>query len=97
MRIKIARVDLNKGNSGGWFDARAVFEDMLPGNCQIVHYGEDEKTRHHDEGAMWRFYSVARNPMKKKQSDPMKKKTEWFWNYHCQNQGGMCYRHILAR
>ena len=23
-------------------------------------------------------------------------KTEWFWNYYCQNQGGMCYRQILA-
>ena len=22
--------------------------------------------------------------------------TEWFWNYHCQNQGGMCYRHKLT-
>ena len=22
--------------------------------------------------------------------------TEWFWNYHCQNQGGMCYRHELT-
>ena len=21
---------------------------------------------------------------------------EWFWNYHCQNQGGMCYRHKLT-
>ena len=20
----------------------------------------------------------------------------WFWNYHCQNQGGMCYRHKLT-
>jgi len=20
---------------------------------------------------------------------------KWFWNYHCQNQGGMCYRHKL--
>ena len=23
--------------------------------------------------------------------------TDWFWNYHCQNQGGMCYRHKLTR
>ena len=76
--MKIAWVDLNKGNSGGWFDARAVFEDKLPGNCQIVHYGEVEKTRHHDEGAMWRFYSVARNPMKKKQGDPRRKKQSGF-------------------
>ena len=22
--------------------------------------------------------------------------TKWFWNYHCQNQGGMCYRHKLT-
>ena len=22
--------------------------------------------------------------------------TDWFWNYHCQNQGGMCYRHKLT-
>ena len=21
---------------------------------------------------------------------------KWFWNYHCQNQGGMCYRHKLT-
>jgi hypothetical protein len=20
----------------------------------------------------------------------------WFWNYDCQNQGGMCYRHNLT-
>ena len=22
--------------------------------------------------------------------------TDWFWNYHCQNQGGMCYHHKLT-
>ena len=22
--------------------------------------------------------------------------TEWFWNYHCQNQEGICYRHKLT-
>jgi hypothetical protein len=21
----------------------------------------------------------------------------WFWNYYCRNQGGMCYRHNLAK
>ena len=66
--MQIAWMDLNKGNSGGWFDAIAVFEDMLPENCQIVHCGEVEKTRRHDEGAMWRFCSVTRDPMKEKQS-----------------------------
>jgi hypothetical protein len=25
-----------------------------------------------------------------------KSKKQWFWNYHCQNQGGMCYRHNLT-
>ena len=64
--MQITWMDLNKGNSGGWFDAVAVFEDAVPGNCQIVHYGEVEKTRHNDEVAMWRFYSAIRDPMKKK-------------------------------
>jgi hypothetical protein len=21
---------------------------------------------------------------------------KWFWNYHCQNHWGMCYRHKLT-
>jgi hypothetical protein len=25
-----------------------------------------------------------------------KSKKQWFRNYHCRNQGGMCYRHNLA-
>jgi hypothetical protein len=25
-----------------------------------------------------------------------KSRRQWFRNYHCQNQGGMCYRHNLT-
>jgi hypothetical protein len=25
------------------------------------------------------------------------KEKKWFWNNYCRNQGGMCYRHNLAR
>jgi hypothetical protein len=30
MRMQTARLDLNKGNSGRWFNAEAVFESMVP-------------------------------------------------------------------
>jgi hypothetical protein len=51
MKMQTAWMDLNKGNSGRWFNAIAVFE-MWCQSCQIVHCGEVEKTRHHDEEAM---------------------------------------------
>jgi hypothetical protein len=30
MRMQTARLDLNKGNSGRWFNAVPVFENMVP-------------------------------------------------------------------
>src|SRR3954466_2229701 len=68
------------------------YSSFRGGDAKTVQSCGTEKLRR--QGIMMRMH-CSRSTLQR--ANRRRKKEKWFWNYYCQNQGGMCYRRILVR
>src|SRR4051812_38962229 len=65
---------------------------FLGGDAKTVRSCSTEKLRR--QGIVMKKHCSRSDPQR---ANRRRKRKKWFWNYYCQNQGGMCYRRILVR